>query len=350
MSPDPRGYHRGDERKKKNAKNKKKGSPPSVRKLALVDPDLLKELLKNDDNYTKRRRRPSSTKGKSRISSRGMNNTKKKKKKKKKKTKNKKQRQKDIEEVQQDPFLPGGVLSDPRVDRIAALRRALDDVLSKPGPSRAKKVTGPGPTPDQEARRNEATKLLTQLTAARQRLRQSEPGYPMAVPPSDYGQEEEEEEEEAVDDDNNRLVEPVAKVLPRGVPDRAKALLNIIAKSPGGRLGWDKASHQLTVRGVPVQGSNILDLVTHVTRERLPRSKKSQNSPGPPPGFDSFARGLQELNIPRELIRNQRRWTEIYRATAAHGRRRKLVTEEPTTPRSSKSGSNSPFREWARLS
>ena len=108
-----------------------------------------------------------------------MNNTKKKK---KKKTKNKKQRQKDIEEVQQDPFLPGGVLSDPRVDRITALRRALDDVLSKPGPSRAKKVTGPGPTPDQEARRNEATKLLT---AARQWLQQSNPGYPVAVPPSD---------------------------------------------------------------------------------------------------------------------------------------------------------------------
>ena len=210
MSPDPRGYHRGDERKKKNAKNKKKGSPPSVRKLALVDPDLLKELLKNGDNYTKRRRRPSSTKGKSRISSRGMNNTKKK----KKKTKNKKQRQKD----KQDPFLPGGVLSDPRVDRIAALRRALDDVLSKPGPSRAIKVTGPGPTPDQEARRNEATKLLDQLTAARQRLRQSKPGYPLAVPPSDYGQGE----VEAVDDDNNRLFEPVAKVLPRGVPDRAR--------------------------------------------------------------------------------------------------------------------------------
>ena len=309
-----------------------------MRKLALVDPDLLQGLLKNnhnnDNNDTKRRKRR-------RISPAVKNKT--------KKNTKKQQKKKQEEGSQQDPFLPAGALSDPRVDRITALRRALDDVLEKPGPSRAKKVTGPGPTPGQEAWRYEMTKLLTQLTAARRRLRQSMfPGSPLAVPPSEYGEEEEAGDDDDDDDDGEGLFAPVAKVLPRGVPDRAKALLNIIPKSPGGRLGWDKASRQLTVRGVPVPGSVILDLVTHMTRERLPGSKKSRTSPGPPPGFDSFARGLQELNIPRELIRNRRLWTEIYRATATHDRR-KLATEEQATPRSSKTGGDSSFREWAKL-
>ena len=201
-------------------------------------------------------------------------------------------KRKEWEEAQRDPFLPGGVLSDPRVDRITALRRELDEVLVRP------EALGRGAAADEEARRYKMAKLLTQLTA-RGPLQQS--AFPTAlpsVPPSEDEGEDDDHKEEEEEEDAEEVIGPVAKALPKGVPDWAKALLNIILRSPGGILGWDSASGQLITRGVPIPGTNIADLVTHVTQERLPRKTK-RGSPGPPPGFDSFARGLRGIECPQ---------------------------------------------------
>ena len=38
-------------------------------------------------------------------------------------------------------------------------------------------------------------------------------------------------------------------------------------------------------------------------------------SPGPPPGFAEFAAALRRANASRELVRNRRRWSQIYSAS-----------------------------------
>ena len=298
---------------RKGTERKKENSTPSIRKLALVDPDLLTGLLRTAQKQPNKAL-PSSTKrkGRKRRKTQNINNKKKKK-----------------NEAQLDPFLPGGALAHPRVEKITKLRRKLDEVLSSP---HTRKDT------TQEAKRYRAAKLLTELTAERQRLQRA--GF--SLPPAMYPQEEDEKgEDEEEEEDEEDIIAPVTEVLPRSVTTRARALLNIISRSPTKRLGWDPTTKNLTIKGAPVPGSNILDLVAHVTRDRLPRASKTRPSPGPPLGFKTFARALRDLNIPREIIRNRRRWAEIYPNQA----RRRLEVE---TPRSSKGG-DGPLQRWEEL-
>ena len=76
-----------------------------------------------------------------------------------------------------------------------------------------------------------------------------------------------------------------------------------------------------------VPGSNIIDLASHVVRERRAAPRKIQ-SPGPPTGFAVFSKIIRELNIPKELIRNKRRWGGIYDSSTPH----RTPPATPTAP------------------
>ena len=69
-------------------------------------------------------------------------------------------------------------------------------------------------------------------------------------------------------------------------------------------MSWDEDG---TVRlyGKPIQGSNIIDLVNDVVRQR----KGSE-----PTGWQPFAEGLRELNIPQDVIGNRESWDWMHRS------------------------------------
>ena len=78
----------------------------------------------------------------------------------------------------------------------------------------------------------------------------------------------------------------------------------------GGVLGWN-AHGNLTFRGEIIPNTNVVDLVSDVVRKR-------KNAPGPE-GWELFAEGMNETNVPRELIGNVDRYSgpQMFGAAAA---------------------------------
>ena len=109
---------------------------------------------------------------------------------------------------------------------------------------------------------------------------------------------------------SNALLKETRRVLPPSVLNRSKALLEYLKDKGEGKISWSKKG-KLMVNGRVVPGSNIIDLTSHVVRERGSAPRKVQ-SPGAPAGFTTFSKILRELNVPKELVRNQRRWGRIY--------------------------------------
>ena len=127
----------------------------------------------------------------------------------------------------------------------------------------------------------------------------------------DSEEDDGDEDEEAVSD----VMAVREHVVPASVAVRARALLRLIRKTDAGRrqLTWTKHTHELVLKGRPMAGTDIFDLVVHVTRDRRSKRPKA-GSPGPPPGFDRFARALRTLGVAagREVMRNKRRWPQLF--------------------------------------
>ena len=109
---------------------------------------------------------------------------------------------------------------------------------------------------------------------------------------------------------SNSLLKETSQILPKSVQGRSKALLEYLKNKGEGKISWTK-NGKLMVNGRVVVGSNIIDLASHVVRERRAKARKA-GSPGPPTGFTVFSKILRELNVPKELVRNKRRWGKIY--------------------------------------
>ena len=62
---------------------------------------------------------------------------------------------------------------------------------------------------------------------------------------------------------------------------------------------------QFYIYGKSIPGSNIIDLVNDVIRHR----KGSE-----PTGWQAFAEGLRDMNIPQDVIGNRERWDWMHRA------------------------------------
>lgn len=74
-------------------------------------------------------------------------------------------------------------------------------------------------------------------------------------------------------------------------------------KNSNGKIGWNK-NGELTTSGVTLPGTNIVDLIGDVMRAR--------KTVAAPPGIDQFARGLSEINVPREVVGNRNRLSLIF--------------------------------------
>ena len=107
-----------------------------------------------------------------------------------------------------------------------------------------------------------------------------------------YGGGEEEEPQEDV-----LSVEMIVRGIPKTMKTRAEALLAHL-KERGDVITWDDMG-QVLVDGVLIPKSNISDLVSDAMR-----SRKHFN----PVGVREFYNVLNKINVPKDLVRNERRW------------------------------------------
>ena len=109
-----------------------------------------------------------------------------------------------------------------------------------------------------------------------------------------YGGGEEEEEET-----DSLSVEMIVRGIPKTMKSRAEALLAHL-KERGDVITWDDMG-QVLVDGVLIPKSNISDLVSDAMR-----SRKHFN----PIGVREFYNVLSKINVPKDLVRNEKRWDE----------------------------------------
>ena len=108
-----------------------------------------------------------------------------------------------------------------------------------------------------------------------------------------YGGGEEEPQEDALS------VEMIVRGIPKTMKTRAEALLAHL-KERGDAITWDDMG-QVLVDGVLIPKSNISDLVSDAMR-----SRKHFN----PVGVREFYNVLNKINVPKDLVRNEKRWDE----------------------------------------
>ena len=109
-----------------------------------------------------------------------------------------------------------------------------------------------------------------------------------------YGGGEEEDEET-----DSLSAEMIVRGIPKTMKLRAEALLAHL-KERGDVITWDDMG-QVLVDGVLIPKSNISDLVSDAMR-----SRKHFN----PVGVREFYSVLNKINVPKDLVRNERRWGE----------------------------------------
>ena len=107
-----------------------------------------------------------------------------------------------------------------------------------------------------------------------------------------YGGGEEEETD-------SLSVEMIVRGIPKTMKSRAEALLAHL-KERGDVITWDDMG-QVLLDGVLIPKSNISDLVSDAMR-----SRKHFN----PVGVREFYNVLNKINVPKDLVRNERRWDE----------------------------------------
>ena len=111
---------------------------------------------------------------------------------------------------------------------------------------------------------------------------------------------------EKADDDSEEkrggslTTEMIVRGIPKTMKTRAQALLSHL-KEREDVITWD-SSGQVTLKGVFIPKSNISDLISDAMRPR-----KRFN----PVGVRKFYNMLNEINIPKDLVRNEKRWSEV---------------------------------------
>ena len=103
-------------------------------------------------------------------------------------------------------------------------------------------------------------------------------------------------------------VEMIVRGIPKSMKTRAEALLAHL-KERGDVITWDDMG-QVLLDGVLIPKSNISDLVSDAMR-----SRKHFN----PVGVREFYNVLNKINVPKDLVRNERRWDEVEKKNVSLG-------------------------------
>jgi hypothetical protein len=114
----------------------------------------------------------------------------------------------------------------------------------------------------------------------------------------------------------------ILESVPKTMKAKAQLLLKKMKSRPD--ISWNEKG-ELKYKGETVQGSNVVDLVNDVLRQR-----KYFN----PQGWETFGEALREANVPQDLIGHEDRW--------------RFITQTKRTPRSRKrQQSPSPIRPYS---
>ena len=127
-----------------------------------------------------------------------------------------------------------------------------------------------------------------------------------------YGGGEKEEEET-----DSLSVEMIVRGIPKTMKSRAEALLAHL-KERGDVITWDDMG-QVLVDGVLIPKSNISDLVSDAMR-----SREHFN----PVGVREFYSVLSKINVPKDLVRNERRWDETGKKENVDEKTKELMIPE----------------------
>ena len=101
------------------------------------------------------------------------------------------------------------------------------------------------------------------------------------------------------EDQESMSIEMIVRSIPKSMKKRAEALLAHL-KEREDVITWDDMG-QVLVDGVLIPRSNITDLVSDAMRPR-----KNFN----PIGVHEFYKVLKDINIPKDIVRNEQRWSE----------------------------------------
>ena len=112
-------------------------------------------------------------------------------------------------------------------------------------------------------------------------------------------------------------VEMIVRGIPKTMKSRAEALLAHL-KERGDVITWDDMG-QVLVDGVLIPKSNISDLVSDAMRPR-----KHFN----PVGVREFYSVLSKINVPKDLVRNERRWDEAGKKENVNEKTKELTIPE----------------------
>ena len=108
-----------------------------------------------------------------------------------------------------------------------------------------------------------------------------------------YGRGEKEPKVEVLSD------EMIVRGIPKNMKTRAQALLARL-KEREDAITWDERG-QVILKGDLIPKSNISDLISDAMR-----SRKHFN----PVGVQKFYDVLYEINVPKDLVRNEKRWSK----------------------------------------
>ena len=114
-----------------------------------------------------------------------------------------------------------------------------------------------------------------------------------------YGRGEKEEDSTPYRDVESLSDEMIVRGIPKNMKTRAQALLARL-KEREDAITWD-ARGQVILKGTLIPKSNISDLISDAMRPR-----KHFN----PVGVQKFYNVLNEINIPKDLVRNEKRWNK----------------------------------------
>lgn len=154
----------------------------------------------------------------------------------------------------------------PQVTHTAELQTKMKDVLEDPQLSESEKMMQYGQTLHQFQGSHQKAKVGSSPS----------PSSTPVIPPSD------------------KIMDSV----PANLRRKAKLMLQFIEQHP--KMSWNDQG-ELMYAGRRIAGSNMIDLVNDMLRAR-----KTVSSPR---GWETFAQGLAEANVPQEAVGNKARWS-----------------------------------------
>ena len=122
---------------------------------------------------------------------------------------------------------------------------------------------------------------------------------------------------------------------------RAVAILNRLKVHPE-LVSWN-ANGQVKLNGVTIQGSNISDLLRDALRKR---------GNFEPVGSRQFFRVLSDINIPKDLVRNEERWLQTQVPLSSDdegGGPSYAMTPPKEKPKKIVKKSKIPIKGWTKL-